>query len=164
MHRLVRPPKGHGFFREDFIECHGLTWFDVQGEPEFPEIAPLVLEYLGKADVIIAHNAQFEMRMLSGTMGHFGIAYPEFGFFCTLRAARRVWPELPSHDLGTLAAHIGHQFCHHDPQADAEAAGRVLMAMLRKTKAEALGSFLELTGLELQSLPASEQFQARTRT
>ncbi len=28
-HWLVRPPKGHGWFREDFIECHGLTWSDV---------------------------------------------------------------------------------------------------------------------------------------
>ncbi len=23
---LVRPPKGHGWFREDFIECHHFKW------------------------------------------------------------------------------------------------------------------------------------------
>ena len=35
---LVRPPKGHGWFREDFTEIHGLTRFDVKDAPEFPAI------------------------------------------------------------------------------------------------------------------------------
>ena len=42
-HWLIRPPKGHGFFRPNFIECHGLTWFDVCDAPEFPAIAPQLL-------------------------------------------------------------------------------------------------------------------------
>ena len=134
-HWLVRPPKGHGWFREDFVECHGIDWQDVRNEPEFPGIAPEIVERLIRAELVIAHNAPFDMGKLRGTMQHFGLPCPKFDFLCTLKAARRVWPGLPGgHGLGMLAAHIGHQFCHHNAQDDAEAAGRVLYAMMRDTK------------------------------
>jgi len=58
LHWLVRPPKGHGWFLPEFTEdFHGLTWFDVQNAPEFPAIAPALLERLTRADIVIAHNA-----------------------------------------------------------------------------------------------------------
>lgn len=131
---LVRPPKGHGFFRPDFIEIHGLTWFDVQAAPEFPAIAPQLLDRLTTADLVIAHNAPFDMRKLTGTLQHFGLPCPPFDYACTLQLSRRVWPELPNHRLDTLAAHIHHDFCHHDAQADAEAAGWVMMKMMKMMK------------------------------
>ena len=138
-HWLVRPPKGCGYFWEDFTECHGLTWFDVQNEPEFSAIAQEILERLTRTDIVIAHNAQFDMRKLRGTLQHFGIACPTFDVLCTLKLSRRVWPDLPNHDLKTLAIHIGHEFQHHDAKADAEAAGRVLLAhvemLVRRRKA-----------------------------
>jgi DNA polymerase-3 subunit epsilon len=43
---LVQPPKGHGWFRDDFIECHGLTHLDVLKAPEFSVIAPEMLARL----------------------------------------------------------------------------------------------------------------------
>ena len=133
---LVRPPKGSGWFREDFTECHGLTWFDVRNAPEFSAIAPEFLERLTRADIVIAHNAPFDMRKLRGTLLHFGLACPEFDFLCTLYASRRVWPDLPSHGLGALTTHIGHDFHHHNAQEDAEAAGWVLLALMGHAKRE----------------------------
>jgi len=35
---LVRPPKGKGWFDEDFIEIHHLTHLDVLDAPEFPPL------------------------------------------------------------------------------------------------------------------------------
>jgi len=54
---LVRPPKGHGWFYEDFIECHGLTHLDVLDAPEFSAIAPELLARLNRSDLVIAHKA-----------------------------------------------------------------------------------------------------------
>ena len=42
-----------------------------------------------------------------------------------------IWPDLPNHQLNTLADYIGHKFQHHQAKADAEAAGRVLLAMMK---------------------------------
>jgi DNA polymerase-3 subunit epsilon len=105
---LVRPSKGHGWFRDDFIECHGLTHLDVLDAPEFSPIAPEFLARLTRADLVIAHNAHFDIGHLGETLDHFGIPWPEFDYVCTCQLARRVWPDLPDHRLRTLAAHIGH--------------------------------------------------------
>ncbi len=145
---LVRPPKPHGWFRDDFIECHGLKHLDVLDAPEFRAIAPEFLARLTRADLVIAHNAHFDIGHLRDTLNHFGLACPEFDYLCTLRLAQRVWPELPNHQLHTLAAHIGHEFNHHHAQADAEAAGRVLLAMMKQVSATTLAELVQNTGVE----------------
>jgi len=61
---LVKPPKGHGWFHEVFIDCHGLTHLDVVDAPEFPAIAPELLGCLARADLVIAHKADFDMGCL----------------------------------------------------------------------------------------------------
>jgi DNA polymerase-3 subunit epsilon len=144
---LVRPPKGHGFFWDGFIECHGLTHLDVLDAPEFPAIAPELLARLNRSDLVIAHNAAFDLDHLRDTLDHFGLPRPEFDYLCTCNLARRVWPELPSHSLNTLAAHIGHEFNHHHAQSDAEAAGRVLLAMMQHMNANTPRELLRKTGL-----------------
>lgn len=133
---LVRPPKGHGWFPEDFIECHGLTHLDVLDAPEFPAIAPDFLARLARADLVIAHKADFDIQHLRETLDHFSLPRPEFGYACTYQMARRVWPDLRDHKLATLAAHISHQFNHHHAQDDAETAGRVLLAMMKHSGAK----------------------------
>jgi DNA polymerase-3 subunit epsilon len=140
---LVRPPKGHGWFREDFTEIHGLTRFDVQDAPEFSAIAPDFLARLNRADLVIAHCAEFDLNHLRATLAHFGLGCPEFDYVCTCNLARRVWPKLSNHQLSTLAAHIGHEFHHHHAQSDAEAAGRVLLAMMKYVSANTPSEFLQ---------------------
>jgi DNA polymerase-3 subunit epsilon len=154
---LVRPPKGHGWFREDFTACHGLTHLDVRSAPQFPTIAPEVVERLTRADIVIAHNAAFDMRKLRGTLSHFGLACPEFSYLCTYRVAERIWPELPNHRLNTLAARIGHEFHHHNARADAEAAGRVLLAMMQHVNAKMPSDLLEKAGMTLRPFPCGRQ-------
>jgi DNA polymerase-3 subunit epsilon len=145
---LVRPPKGCGWFLKEFTEhCHGLSWFDVQNASEFSAIAPEVVGRLTRADIVIAHNAAFDMRKLRGTLQHFGLACPSFDFLCTLKVSRRVWPGLPNHQLHTVAGHIGHEFNHHNAQADAEAAGRVLLAMMKHANVKTPRELLQVTGV-----------------
>ena len=149
---LVRPPRGHGWFQELFIECHGLTHLDIQDAPEFPTIAPEILARLTHSDLVIAHNASFDLDHLRGTLDHFGLPRPEFEYLCTYQLARRVWPHLPNHKLNTLAAYIGHEFNHHHAQSDAEAAGRVLLAMMRHANANTPSELREKAGLEPKRL------------
>ena len=144
---LVRPPKGYGWFREDFIECHGLTHLDVLDAPEFPAIASEFLQRLTRADLVIAHNAVFDIGHLRDTLDHFDLPRPEFDYLCTCKLAQRIWPGLPDHKLDTLAAHIGHEFRHHNAQADAEAAGRVLLAMMQHVKAKTPSELLKRAGM-----------------
>jgi DNA polymerase-3 subunit epsilon len=118
-----------------------LTHLDVLDAPEF-------LARLTRADLVIAHNAHFDIGHLREILDHFGLPRPEFDYVCTCQLARRVWPELPDHKLGTLAAHIGHQFNHHHAQSDAEAAGRVLLAMMKHANATTPRELLRKAGME----------------
>jgi DNA polymerase-3 subunit epsilon len=144
---LVRPPKGQGWFLDNFIEIHGLTHLDVLDAPQFSEIAPEFLARLTRADLVIAHNAKFDIRKLRGTLEHFGLPQPEFDYICTCQLAKRVWPELENHQLSTLTTHIGHQFNHHHAQSDAEAAGRVMLAMMRHSDASTPCELLQKSGI-----------------
>jgi DNA polymerase-3 subunit epsilon len=146
---LVRPPKGHGWFLPEFTEnCHGLTWFDVQDAPEFLGIAPEFLSRLSRADIVIAHNAQFDLGALRATLNHYGLSCPEFDYLCTYRVAERIWPDMPDHKLSTVAAHISHEFHHHHAKDDAEAAGRVLLAMMNHVGADTPHDLLKKVDME----------------
>jgi len=134
----------------DFIKIHHLTHLDVLDAPEFPAIAPEFLARLNRSDLVIAHNAAFDIEHLRETLDHFDLPRPEFDYVCTCQFARRVLPaDLPNHQLSTLTAHIGHQFNHHHhAQADAEAAGRVLLAMMKQVNATTPRELLQKTGME----------------
>jgi DNA polymerase-3 subunit epsilon len=96
---------------------------------------------------VIAHKASFDIGALRATLDHFGLPTPEFHYVCTCNLARRVWPDLPDHQLSTLAAHIDHEFHHHHAQSDAEAAGRVLLAMMKYLSARTPAKLLQKAGM-----------------
>ena len=147
---LIRPPKGFGWFREDWTaDCHGLTHLDVRGAPEFPEIASEIFARVAAADIVVAHCAHFDMRKLCATAKHFSLEIPPFDSLCTLALARAVWPKplLTNYDLAAVAAHIGHQFAHHHVGEDAEAAGWIVLAMMREKNVAAPRALAEMLGV-----------------
>jgi len=154
-HWLVRPPRGHGWFIPEWTETlHGLSWFDVKDAPEFAGIAVPLLERLATADLVIAHNAAFDMRVLRITLDHFQLPAPDFHYLCTLRLARKVWPDLPAHSLNALARHIGHDFQHHHARSDAEAAGRILLSMMADANVRSPADLLQKHNLQPQRFEA----------
>ncbi len=135
LHWLVRPPKGHGWFIPDFTDIHGITHLDVLHAQEFVDIAPAFLEKMLAADLVVAHNARFDVRILLATLRHYGVEPPVFKYDCTLRLARAAWPDLPRHTLDVVAKHIGFELKHHDAKADAEAAGWVMIEVTKRIHA-----------------------------
>ena len=129
---LIRPPQGSGRFRADFVRIHGITRKTVRKAPEFPVLAPQIFQHLAAADIVITHNAAFNMRTLCGTVAHFNMQCPPFYYLCTYRLSRKLWPKLKNHHLPTVASHIGHKFEHHNALADAEACGHIFLAMMAR--------------------------------
>jgi len=129
---LIKPPKGHGWFNEEWTQdIHGIGWFDVCAKPEFSEIAPEVVTHLASADLVVAHNASFDLRVLHALLEHFEIPAPSIQHQCTLQLSRQTWPDLPNHQLSTLANHLGIELNHHHAQSDAIAAGRVMVEVMK---------------------------------
>ena len=138
---LIKPPRGHGWFIEEWTEdIHGLSWSDVHDKPGFDGIAAEVLRHLESADLVVAHNARFDMRVLHSLLEHFQVPSRGFRHQCTLELARQAWPHLPNHRLSTLAAHLGIDLNHHHAQSDAIAAGRVMLALNKPESARPSGN------------------------
>jgi DNA polymerase-3 subunit epsilon len=120
IYRLIRPtPNYYAYF---CIEVHGMTYYDTINAADFPavwlEIAPKIAGL-----PLVAHNSSFDEGCLRAAHEAYGIAYPNYTFYCTCRASRRVFGDiLPDHQLHTVAAHCGYDLKnHHHALADAEA-------------------------------------------
>ena len=82
---------------------HGITMKDVENAPTADEYFYDVLgNKLGSLDAIFtAHNAPFDMR-------YFGPYLPDATpQMCTLRLARKLYPDVDNHKLGTLVYALG---------------------------------------------------------
>lgn len=82
---------------------HGITMKDVESAPTADEYFYDVLgNKLGSVDAIFtAHNAPFDMRYLGPYLPD---ATPQM---CTLRLARKLYPDVDNHKLGTLVYALG---------------------------------------------------------
>jgi DNA polymerase-3 subunit epsilon len=126
--RLIRPKEMR--FNAHNIRVHGIRPDDVREAPEFPEVLSEFLPDISGA-LILAHNAAFDISVLCATLTEYRQLFPEFGYYCTMDISRRVWPELPSVSLGSVARHFGIKFDHHDPAEDAFACASIALAAAR---------------------------------
>ncbi len=128
IHRLIRPRPN--FYSRFTTEVHGMTFRDTAYAPDFPdvwaEIAPGILGL-----PLVAHNSPFDEGCLRAVFGLYDMRYPGYEFYCTCRAARRAFPQLPNHKLPTVAAHCGYDLRqHHHALADAEACAAIALKIL----------------------------------
>lgn len=129
---LIKPHCSCRHFSPFNIGIHGITPDMVSEAPEWGEFFPKLAPYLEGATVV-AHNAAFDISVLRKGLELYGLQSPSFDFFCTCKAAKRLWPHFEDHKLNTLAALFGHRFRHHNAAEDAEAAAIILNAMFRET-------------------------------
>lgn len=88
-------------------------------------------EFVGGASVIAAHNATFDADFLMAAAQYEGVPFSA-AFFDTLELARKVWPDLSNHKLGTVCANIGYSPKDaHRAEADAQAVHEIIQAALR---------------------------------
>jgi len=144
---LVRPHSSLNYFDPFNISIHGIKPGDVASAPEFDKVAQEFFQRLKPGAMVLAHNASFDMSVLRSVLNLYRIPYPEFDYLCTCKASQKVWPQLPSHKLDVVAAHIKHVFKHHNAMEDAEAAGRAMLAMISEAQAESSRDLAKRIGM-----------------
>jgi DNA polymerase-3 subunit epsilon len=119
IHRLIRPqPNYYSYWN---TRIHGMTAADTDTEPAFPAVWTDVAPRIAGLP-LVAHNSPFDEGCLRAVHRFYGLPYPEYRFYCTVRASRRAFPELANHKLPTVSAHCGYDLTHHHHAlADAEA-------------------------------------------
>lgn len=129
---------------------HGITAQTVSGSPEFTEIWPDVLDFIG-ADSIVAHSAAFDTGVIRDAIGLKNIGKP-LTYFCTVVLSRQVI-NLPSYRLPWVADALGIDFTEtHRSLADAMAVANIVMALQGKTGAKSLPDLAKLVNVSPGSL------------
>ena len=135
---LIRPPALR--FNPFNIHIHGIHPEDVADAPDFAGIWPELAKRLA-GRIVVAHNAQFDMRVLKASLREAGLRPPAFSHCCTVSLARHAWPHLMNHKLDTLGKYLHIQFQHHNALDDARTCAAIPMAAGREMAAE---NFAEL--------------------
>jgi DNA polymerase-3 subunit epsilon len=102
----------------------------LEPKPEFGEIAQEVVTHLAVADLVVAHNASFDPRVLHALLEHFHIPVPPLQHQCHPGTLPPNLVRPPNHQLSTLAMHIGCDLNHDHAQSDAISAGKLMQAVM----------------------------------
>lgn len=107
----------------------GITNEMIATAPAAAQVMREASRFVGPAP-LVAHNAAFDRRFWQAELAHAGLAAPQ-PFICTLLLARRLYPQAPSHQLGTLIDFHGlpRTGQAHRALADAEMAAALLARM-----------------------------------
>lgn len=129
VYELIRPRPN--FYNYWTTRIHGMTYEDTAEALDFPEvwadIAPRI-----EGLPLVAHNSPFDEGCLRAVYELYEMSYPQsYHFYCTCRASRRMFPQLPNHQLHTVSAHCGYDLTnHHHALADAEACAVIALQIL----------------------------------
>jgi DNA polymerase III subunit epsilon len=117
----------------DYITVYtGITQRMVDGAPPVTQVLREVADFIGETPVV-AHNAAFDQRFFVRECRRQRIGVVIEPFICSLRLARRVYPEFPSHALGALTRELQLRSCGaaHRAAADAEVTAELMLRMGR---------------------------------
>ncbi|WP_121059270.1 exonuclease domain-containing protein [Microbacterium telephonicum] len=156
---LIQPPPGHDRFFELNIGIHGIRPDDVVDAAGWSAQLPRLTAFAGD-DVLVAHNAGFDMRVLRSACEATGDAYAAHRYLCSLQVARKTYT-LDSYRLPMAAAAAGHlDFAHHDATADALACAQIVIDAAARAGAHDVVELAMLLGVRIPQLPVPERVEA----
>jgi len=124
-----------GFRISPFIESYtGINNDMVAAAPPCEAVIEQFVEFMGDHP-LVAHNASFDRRFLDSELGFIGKSRNST-MACSMLVARRVYPNLPNHQLETLVRYCGIYTggTFHRALADAEMTGQLWISMIDKIK------------------------------
>ncbi len=115
---LIQPPGNHYEYWNTKI--HGISADDTAYSPTFLELADTILPLL-ENQIIVAHNATFDLKVLTKTMEYYGLNYKDYNLArkweCTLKIYRKQGHR--KNNLKACCDRNNIELQHHDALSDA---------------------------------------------
>lgn len=126
---LFRPFTGNDFY---FSYLHGICWEDVESLGDFNAAWLRVAPLWEEADLVIAHNAPFDINVLFACARRARIVPAPRWYACTVALARQCWPQWRNHKLSTACEKLRIALHHHEAGSDAAACAELFVAAMQK--------------------------------
>jgi DNA polymerase-3 subunit epsilon len=114
---LIQPPDNYYWRR--FTDIHGIDWTHTRNAPDFASVWPVLQPWIHD-QLLVAHNAAFDMGCLRQVLDYYGLDHPPFQSACTYRLYRR--------GLATICAERNIPLNHHDALSDARACAQLYLS------------------------------------
>jgi DNA polymerase-3 subunit epsilon len=123
-------------------EIHGLTAENVVDAADFsgvwPEIAPYITD-----NIIVAHNAAFDMSVLKCCLEEYNIAVPDTGYVCSIAVSDYAFPAKTVKSLAERTRLLGIEIENaHNALADAVACAELVIRTLKINAEASLQEFI----------------------
>jgi len=141
---FVRPERNEYDGMNIFI--HGITPADTKNSPTFPEVWKEVAPYL-QGKTVVAHNTSFDMYSLRDAFDKYGVEYPTFDYYCTLRIAKYIIKGCYSYSLDVVLDYLKIGFEGHH-KADNDSLGCAMLLL----------KCLEMDGSDIEDLESKYNF------
>ncbi|MBD3942347.1 3'-5' exonuclease [Microbacterium sp. NEAU-LLC] len=152
---LIRPPAGHDVFFDLNVRIHGIQPEDVVDAAGWSEQLADLVAFTGD-DVLVAHNAGFDMAVIKRACDATGDECPPYRYACSLQVARKVY-RLDSYRLPFVAAEAGFaDFPHHNATADALACAHVMMDAAHRVGAGTITELAEAVGVRVSQIATAD--------
>jgi DNA polymerase III subunit epsilon len=150
---LIKPPAGHDEFWEWNTRIHGLVAEDVASAALWTEQLPDLVAF-AEGDILVAHNAGFDMGVISGACAATLVETPAFEYACSLQVARKTY-HLDSYRLPSAAMAAGFEdFQHHNALADAEACAAIIVHAAKRHGVSSVAELVAAIGSKLGMIGA----------
>ncbi|HED05230.1 MAG TPA: hypothetical protein ENI61_00940 [Ignavibacteria bacterium] len=151
-HSLINPGRDIPYYT---TQLTGINNQDIYEAPFFEDIVDEIEEFIGE-DILTAHNFPFDFGFLKKEFKYCGKNKPDNPNLCTLKLARRLYPQLKSKSLHSLSKYLRLiNKNEHRALGDAEITAHVLIKMIKEVnKKHGINNIDEL--LRLQSLPKTQ--------
>lgn len=124
---LIKPEPEYYNYR--CRQVHGLCASDTDSASVFPEVWKQIEPKIAGLP-LVAHNKAFDESCLKAVFRVYQMDYPDYDFYCTCIASRKVWPK-GRHTLDVIVARCGYDLTqHHRALADAEACAAIALKIL----------------------------------
>lgn len=161
---LMRPPEGVDHFDYDrfHVDLHHIGPEMVADKPRWCDVLPEIVDFIG-ADVVVAHNAHFDIGVIRDACAKDGIECPELRFLCTLTMGKNVF-SLPSYRLPFVAEAAKVPLSdHHNALVDAKAVANIVISLARSANANDLADLAKKCHVSIGSA-SSEGYQGSNST
>ena len=159
---LIRPPLGYDFFNEWNTRIHGIMAPDVVDALLWSEQLPDLVAF-AEDDHLVAHNASFDMGVITAACLASSVPVPAYRYLCSLQVARRTY-DLDSYRLPVAAMAAGFEdFHHHDALADSQACAAIVVHAARRHGARSIEELAEASGVTVGQLGVRREAQVHSR-
>jgi len=146
MHYLIRPKEMR--FMPINIGIHGIRPAMVKNEPEFDKVWDKIKHHFNE-DLVIAHNASFDISVLRKTAELYDIKLPSFEYICTMKLAKNFYKQIENAKLNTVSDFLGYEFKHHDALYDALACSNILLNICEELNCNDIKQISKLMGVTI---------------